>query len=104
MPTPQRALIHEDYLFRDVKYENAVLSGYVSRFDGLPVQDALFIRVEFILKNGGSAVFAVPMQKDGFFETAVWGDVLRFSLIVTDTQRCVHPDDVWTVLGFYVFP
>ncbi len=103
-PLPTPALQEFLFLFQDVRYENGVLSGYVSRFNELPMLDSLFLRVEFILKNGQSAVYALPLQEDGYFETSLWGDVLRFSLIVTDTPHCVNPDAVWTVLGLYAYP
>ena len=41
--------------------------------------------------------------KDGAFEAAIAGNVMITRIVITDTIRCVRPDDVWTQLGVYEF-
>ena len=105
-PLPSKALAQQlpHYTVEDIFYDGSYISGRVVHEKGTPEAEHLFIRLELLLPNGSNLAVVLPVSgEDGAFEAAVAGNVMLTRIIITDTIRCVRPDDVWNQLGIYTF-
>ena len=91
------------YAIVDFALDGGYLSGRVVKWDGGAAEEKLFIRMRLVLRDGSDIIIAFPVQEDGSFEAAVQADVLRISLTITNTARCIRPQDVWNPLGDFTY-
>ena len=93
------------YGFQDYSFDGNYVSGQVVHVEKTAEVEQVFIRIELLLADGSTLVIAAPVSnEDGSFEAAVLADNVKIvSLRISDTIRCIRPDDEWNQLGALVF-
>ncbi len=93
------------YGFADCAFDGTYISGRIIHVEKTPEAKQVFIRIEVLLQDGSILVIVVPVSGgDGAFEAAILADsAIIVSLKISDSIRCIRPEDEWNQLGALVF-